>query len=294
MHHVANYDKASFQVPPAYEKHSQGYARLALVDHTIAGAVHTALGLGKLAAHGTLDPHVHFYEEAFFILEGQVLERIDGHDYQLGPGDYGIIQAGVPHALRNVGDQSVRWLEMLSPQPKAPGQERDTFFFKAETAPSTGNPPDFRDPMTRYLGHFDDSQMPPPSQLQMEGYRGSSIFGISLKMLVNHMLGAQHLTLFMVEFQPGGEGNIHDHPFEESYFLLSGEAEAILDGKTYHVKAGDYVWTGVGGTHGFFNKGTVPVRWIETQTPQPPNQHGFRFPADWAYLAEKLDAQDAR
>jgi quercetin dioxygenase-like cupin family protein len=26
------------------------------------------------------------------------------------------------------------------------------------------------------------------------------------------MLGAQHLTLFMVEFQPGGEGNIHDHP----------------------------------------------------------------------------------
>ena len=31
---------------------------------------------------------------------------------------------------------------------------------------------------------------------------------------------AGRLTLFMVEFQPGGEGNIHDHPFEESYFLL--------------------------------------------------------------------------
>jgi quercetin dioxygenase-like cupin family protein len=50
---------------------------------------------------------------------------------------------------------------------------------------------------------------------------------------------AGRLTLFMVEFQPGGEGNVHDHPFEESYFLLSGEAEAILDGKTYSVKAGD-------------------------------------------------------
>jgi quercetin dioxygenase-like cupin family protein len=147
-----------------------------------------------------------------------------------------------------------------------------------------------------YVANYDKAsfQVPPAyekySQLQMEGYRGSSIFGISLKMLVDHMLGAQHLTLFMVEFQPGGEGNIHDHPFEESYVLLTGEAEAILDGKTYHVKAGDYVWTGVGGTHGFFNKGTVPVRWIETQTPQPPNQQGFRFPADWAYLAKKLDA----
>ena len=66
-------------------------------------------------------------------------------------------------------------------------------------------------------------------------------------------------------------------------------ADAILDGKPYHVKAGDYVWTGVGSTHGFFNKGTVPMRWIETQTPHPPNQQAFRFPADWAYLAKKLD-----
>ena len=289
MHHVANYAQAASQTPPAYEGHSQGYARVALVDHAIAGAVHTGLGLCTLAAQGTLNPHVHFYEEAFFVLEGQVFERIDGHEYRLGPGDYGIIPPGVPHALRTAGNQPVRWLEMLSPQPKAPGLERDTHFLKQETAPNAGSPPDFRDPMTRYLGHFDDSQMPPHSQLQMEGYRGSSIAGISLKMLIDHQLGAQQLTLFMVEFQPGGAGNIHDHPFEESYFLLSGEAEAVLDGKTYQVKAGDYVWTGVGGTHGFFNKGTVPVRWIETQTPQPPSQHGFRFPADWAYLAKKLD-----
>ncbi len=96
MHHVANYDKASFQVPPAYEKNSQEYSRVALVDHTITGAVHTGLGFCKLDSKGILNPHTHFYEEAFFILEGQVLERIDGHDYQLGPGDYGIIQSGVP------------------------------------------------------------------------------------------------------------------------------------------------------------------------------------------------------
>jgi len=177
---------------------------------------------------------------------------------------------------------------MLSPQPKAASQEQDTYFLKTEPPPSFGQPPDFRDPMTRYLGHFEEVQMPPPSQLQMDGYKGPNIFGISLKMLIDRMLGAQHLTLFMVEFQPGGEGNIHDHPFEETYFLLSGEAETILDGKHYHVKAGDYVWTGVGSTHGFFNKGTVPVRWIETQSPQPPNQQAFRFPADWAYLAHKL------
>jgi len=293
MHYVGNYSDATFQVPAGYEKHSAGYSRVALVDHT-TGSVHMELGLCRLEPGGILEPHVHFYEEAFYILEGHVLGSIDGRAYRFGPGDYGIIQAAVSHAWHAIGEQPVRWLEMLSAQPKPPGGERDTFFLKGATAPDEGSSPDLRDPRTRYLGHFDDQQMPPPSQLQMDGYRGSNIYGISLKMLVDRMLGAQHLTLFMVEFQPGGEGNVHDHPFEESYFLLSGEAETILDGKLYHVKAGDYVWTGVGSTHGFFNRGTVPVRWLETQAPQPPSQQAFRFPGDWAYLAAKLDAQSDR
>src|SRR5579883_491948 len=118
MHHVANYDKAAFEIPSAYAKHSQGYSRVTLVDHTIPGAVHTGLGLCKLDPGGTLNRHVHFYEEAFYILEGQALVSIDGHDYLLAQDDYGIFQAAVPHAWRNAGDQPVRWLEMLSPQPK--------------------------------------------------------------------------------------------------------------------------------------------------------------------------------
>ena len=63
---------------------------------------------------------------------------------------------------------------------------------------------------------------------------------------------------------------------------------AVLDGERYPVKAGDFVWTSVGGTHGFFNTGDVPVRWLETQSPQPPAQQAFRFNAHWHYLANKL------
>ena len=288
MHRVIHYASAQFQVPTDYVDHSNGYGRQILVDHQITGAVHTGLGLCRLDAAGVLHPHVHFYEEAFFLLEGEVIMRHDHRDALLRVGDYGIIPPGVPHAWRNVSDQPTRWLEMLSPQPKGAGLEHDTLFLPGQSAPLTGTTPDFRDQMTRYLGHFDDSQMPPPAQLQMEGYRGNSISGISLKMLIDHQLGAQQLTLFMVEFQPGGAGNIHDHPFEETYFLVSGAAEAVLDGQTYQVQAGDCVWTSVGGTHGFFNTGSVPVRWIETQAPQPPHQHGFRFPADWKYLEEQL------
>src|SRR5260370_12538183 len=99
MHHVGNYDKASFQLPSTYEKHSQGYSRVTLIDHTVA-SVHMGLGTCKLEPGGTLNSHVHFYEEAFYILEGRVLGSIDGRNYPFGPGDYGLIQAIVSHASR--------------------------------------------------------------------------------------------------------------------------------------------------------------------------------------------------
>jgi hypothetical protein len=30
------------------------------------------------------------------------------------------------------------------------------------------------------------------------------------------------------------------------------------------------------------------VRWLETQSPQPPARHSYRFNRDWDYLEEKL------
>lgn len=287
MYYIGKAKHAAYQFPVAYEPHSSGYSHLVLVDHT-AGSVHMGLEVCQLMPGGSLNLHVHAYEEAFYVLEGQVIGSIDGMAYQLGPGDYGIIQVGVPHGWHNTTEQPVRWLTMLAPQPKAPGRGRDTFFLKESPIPDEAYPPDLQDPRTRYLGHFEDSQLPPPGKMQMEGDRGGNIHGISLKMLIDHTLGAQHLTLFMVEFQPGGEGLVHEHPFEESYFILSGEADTLLEGHPGHVKAGDIVWTGVGSTHGFFNRGAVPVRWIETQAPQPPRQQSFRFAADWEYLAKKL------
>jgi mannose-6-phosphate isomerase-like protein (cupin superfamily) len=194
-----------------------------------------------------------------------------------------------PHGFRNISNEPVVWQDMLSPQPKpADANPPDTFFVSPGEVPATAERADLRDPRTRFLGHFDDTHLPPAGKMQMEGDTGGNIHGIRLKMLVDHQLGSQHMTLFMVEFTPGGEGVLHDHPFEETYYILSGQAEARLDGKVYPVGPGDFVWTGVGGTHGFFQVGTEPVRWIETQAPQPPAQQGFRFTGEWQYLNEKL------
>ena len=64
----------------------------------------------------------------------------------------------------------------------------------------------------------------------------------------------------------------------------SAEAEAVFDGQTYRLGAGDAAFAGVGCVHGFRNVGTGPVRWLETQAPPPPGRHSYRFVRDWDYL----------
>jgi quercetin dioxygenase-like cupin family protein len=115
--------------------------------------------------------------------------------------------------------------------------------------------------------------------------------GIALKMLVDKRLDAQLHTMFMVEYQPGGVAQPHDHPMEESYIILDGEVEAVGDGKRYTLRKGDVFWTGVGSVHAFYNTSNRTVRWLETQSPPLPDRHGYRFSRDWEYLKEKLAAE---
>ena len=112
--------------------------------------------------------------------------------------------------------------------------------------------------------------------------------GIAVKMLVDQRLDAQLHTMFMVEYEPGGVAHPHDHPLEEAYVILEGEVEAEADGERYQLRAGDAFWTGVGCVHAFYNTSGAPVRWLETQAPQPPARHSYRFNRDWEYLQSRL------
>jgi len=111
--------------------------------------------------------------------------------------------------------------------------------------------------------------------------------GISVRMLIDRVFGAELLTMFTVDYEPGGSAQQHDHPFEEAYFFLDGECEAELDGTVYTVRAGDVVFAGVGAVHGFYNNGPGRVRWIETQAPQPPGRHAYRWVPVWKRFEEE-------
>ena len=110
--------------------------------------------------------------------------------------------------------------------------------------------------------------------------------GSGLEDLVDRVLGADHVAMFTVDYEVGGAAQAHDHPFEEAYVFLDGEIEAELDGEAHTLRAGDIVFAPVGSVHGFYNVSQGRVRWIETQAPQPPARHAYRWVRDWERYEE--------
>jgi quercetin dioxygenase-like cupin family protein len=300
VHFVGRVDWSFTEHPPASSATSSGLSRMVIVGPE-QGAVHTELAVGSLAAEGWLQRHIHSFEEALYILEGELILEIGGPVHRLHPGDFALIPLGTWHTLVNGSAEPVRWLSVNTPQRLPPDAgRRDTFFEPGALAPEPlvrqATRPLFGDPALKWVGHYAGT----PPQLEAlavpepaHGRRGVGMdvailaySGISVKMLVDRVLGADLLTMFTVDYEPNGAAQIHDHPFEEAYFFLDGEIEGILDGAQYTIRAGDVVFAGVGATHGFFNTGGGRVRWIETQAPQPPFRHAYRWLDHWKRFEE--------
>jgi len=284
MHHFGRFDERALAAHPIFESHSRGYTTAPLINRS-TGSMHTGLSIDQLAGGGTVDPHVHSFEEGIYILTGEPIVLIGSERYRLRPGDYAAIKVGTPHALR-AGDAPVRWLQMAAPQPKPAGAERDTFFLKDSSIPTDAQPLDLNDRRGNLLGHFDASQIPPVGDRTNVA---AGLEGVFLKWMIDEDFGARHHRLLFIEYQPGVGIGLHDHTFEEAYFILEGEVQAVLDGKVYGLKPGDVVWTGVGCVHSFRNVSTAPVRWLETFAPQPPKENVFRFMAEWEAKARDLE-----
>jgi quercetin dioxygenase-like cupin family protein len=292
-HLVRRASEAAPAAPPANELESSGFRRWSVVDELTPGAVHTGFALCELEPGGSIGGHVHSFEESFYVLEGApVLDTSEG-SFALRPGDYGVVPMGVPHAWRIAGETTAKWAEMTAPQPRS-RHDGDTVMVAAPLE-REAIPVDVRDPRMRSLGHIEPSNMEVGRQTQDQLAVSASMrtallvySGITVKMMVDPDLGAQLLTMFMVQYEPDGMAGPHDHPLEETYLILDGETDATFDGETYRLVPGDVAWAGVGCVHGFTNTGPGIVRWLETQAPQPPHRHSYRFVRDWSYLRDAV------
>jgi quercetin dioxygenase-like cupin family protein len=255
-----------------YTGHSEGHLRRVLVDQG-AGSVHQEVVVGDLVAGGRVGRHLHAFEEAFYVLQGKLTLEVAGSTEHLDPHDYVFIDRAVAHALRNHGEEPCRWFEVSAPQPG--GDLGDTVFIARD-----GPVPEVATPYRR--GHFDARELPEPSSaIGLAGFGNANVGGAALKVLVGPDSGASQLNLMVVQYAKGGFIKRHDHAFEEAFFFLEGEIEAELDEEVHRLEAGDYCWSGVRSMHALANRAEQPVRWLETQVPQPPSRYQARFVADW-------------
>ena len=275
MHHLGRLSET-----PAgagrYAGHGTGHSRRALIDRT-AGSPHQEVVVAELEPGGSVDPHVHAFEEAFYVLEGRLTFEAAGTTEELGPDDFVFVDRGTAHSLSNTSGEVVRWFEVSAPQPGA-ALEDTVFFSDAAPAPAA-DPPYWRD-------HFDADALPPPSGVILAGFNAANVGNAALRILVGPDSGASQLNLMVVQYHPGGFIAEHDHAFEEGFFFLEGEVEANLDGEYHTLVAGDYCWSSVGSMHALTNKSAGIVRWLETQVPQPPSRYQARFRGDWERFLE--------
>jgi quercetin dioxygenase-like cupin family protein len=299
MHSVGQIDWSFVDRPAPGSATSSGLARVRVVGPD-QGAVHTDLAVVGLETGGWLAPHVHSFEEALYVLGGELLLDLGGRVHRLASGDYALIPTGLRHALGNTAAEPVRLLSLNSPQRLDPsGPRRDTFFEPAQDLTrmdaEAARPP-FGDPTLRLVGHYDGTppqrdalRITDPARGRAPGGMDTALLaysGISVRMLVDRGFGADQVTMFTVDYELGGAAQAHDHPFEEAYVFLAGEIEAELDGVHYTLRAGDVVFAAVGAVHGFYNVGHERVRWIETQAPQPPARHAYRWVDAWKRFEE--------
>jgi quercetin dioxygenase-like cupin family protein len=61
-------------------------------------------------------PHLHrTFEEAWYILEGEVILTADGRAIHATPGTYLFVPRGIAHSFQVTGSQPARWLGIFSP-----------------------------------------------------------------------------------------------------------------------------------------------------------------------------------
>ena len=274
---------------------SKGFEVATLVDRS-TGSHHVELAVCRLAPGGFVRPHLHPFEESFFMFEGTPLLAIDAEQHALAPNDFGFVPVAAVHAWHNPGDQPAVWYRIRSPQPRTIGRGTGTYPVEDAGLPSHGTRPRETHPLSRHVGHFAETDVPPPGPLSMPGAHGHNIRDVSIRMMVDDVLGSIHHQMFMVQFERSAadrfSGSAHFHDFEEAYLVVSGRGEVELEGERFTTKPGDLVWEATGVMHAWRAIGDEPLRFIELMAPRPPYTNMLFSHATWAELAESTLTDD--
>jgi mannose-6-phosphate isomerase-like protein (cupin superfamily) len=77
----------------------------------------------------------------------------------------------------------------------------------------------------------------------------------------------EHAQVVVMTLQPGEEIGEETHEGDQLLLFVNGEGEAIIEGQSSPISAGDYVFVPVGTLHNFVNTGSEPLRLVTVYAP---------------------------
>ena len=286
MHHFGSFDDSALVPHGVYAGHGEGYRQAALIGpHT--GSVHTGLSVAELDAGGVLAPHVHSFEEGFYVLEGEAIVGIGDSAVRLRAGRLRRDE-GRHACTRGAAGTSRRALAADGgAAAEARGAERDTFFPKGGPVPDARR----RRSTCAPAGAILSATSTPRRFRRSTNARTwrAGLEGVFLKWLIDENFGAAHHRLLFIEYQPGVGIGLHDHTFEEALLHpqrrgggddgrqgLPGQAgRRAVDGRRLRARVQE--------------RRRRAGAWLETFAPQPPKENVFRFMAEWETKARELE-----
>ncbi|MEN3312944.1 MAG: hypothetical protein V7645_2273 [Actinomycetota bacterium] len=203
-------------------------------------------------ARSGADPHFHRqHADSFYVLEGGLAVLVDDEDKLLSPGACVCAPPEVVHGFRSTSP--ARFLNFHTP---------DGGFAGNLQARDRGEP-----------GGFDSIDAPPGS-----GRSGSeAVFllpGEGERLMGKNRIatikvGRDELSLIEFELEPGFEGpDPHTHDDHvDSFYVLEGEPEFLVDDERIRLGAGSYVAAPLGVVHTFSNPGPDRARLLNVHAP---------------------------
>ena len=88
-----------------------------------------------------------------------------------------------------------------------------------------------------------------------------------------HATEAEKMTLSIVDMEPHAVIDEHSHPHEQIGYMVEGEAEFIIAGQSFHVRAGQ-MWRLPGGVPHKVIAGDRPMRAIDVFYPVREDMRG--------------------
>jgi quercetin dioxygenase-like cupin family protein len=203
--------------------------------------------------------HHHAFDEAFYVLEGELTFRLGDELWTGIPGGFAFARGGVVHTLANFGDAPARYLLLITPA----GFER---YFERAAAEAAGVEPPAHarepSPETTVVG----PQLSPPTE--RDTARPLPHAEARVNVILRGAGSDGRVSVMDNHVRADGHGPpLHHHAFDEAFYVLDGELTFQLGTERVVRRRGELAFAPRGAHHTFANFGTVDGRTLIVCTP---------------------------